>query len=198
MGQRLNMEIRKKGKVLANCYYHWSAYTGSAYEIASECIDYIKSSDIKDSRLLAIRALESTGAGMNEDDLNYMQNFKKYLYEDFQECRDRNSGILSVCPASIKSTQDWAEGTCILEIGDLNDIRVSFDVLCYYESEQDYIDDHCDDEEQIKNFRDDLTLVDFDDTNMSEKDFYHYIKLMILDEGRYLKNTNGYIMYELG
>lgn len=32
MGQRLNLSINKNGKVLANCYYHWSGYTNSAIQ----------------------------------------------------------------------------------------------------------------------------------------------------------------------
>ena len=33
MGQRLNIEIMSGEKVLANAYYHWSAYTASAAEL---------------------------------------------------------------------------------------------------------------------------------------------------------------------
>ena len=33
MGQRLNIEIKKDSKVLANAYYHWSAYTSSALQM---------------------------------------------------------------------------------------------------------------------------------------------------------------------
>lgn len=35
MGQRLNIEVIKNGKVVGNCYYHWSAYTLSSLEEAS-------------------------------------------------------------------------------------------------------------------------------------------------------------------
>lgn len=34
MGQRLNIEIWKDGKVLANAYYHWSAYSVCAVDLA--------------------------------------------------------------------------------------------------------------------------------------------------------------------
>lgn len=33
MGQSLNIEIWNNGEVLANAYYHWSAYTESAAKI---------------------------------------------------------------------------------------------------------------------------------------------------------------------
>ena len=39
MGQRLNIEIKKDSKVLANSYYHWSAYTSSALQMLPKSID---------------------------------------------------------------------------------------------------------------------------------------------------------------
>ena len=39
MGQRLNIEIKKDSKVLANAYYHWSAYTSSALQMLPKSID---------------------------------------------------------------------------------------------------------------------------------------------------------------
>lgn len=38
MGQRLNIEMKTKGKVVANCYYHWSAYTMTALQLTKEII----------------------------------------------------------------------------------------------------------------------------------------------------------------
>lgn len=46
MGQRLNIEIMKDNKVLANAYYHWAAYTGAALELCQCIIDEIKSESI--------------------------------------------------------------------------------------------------------------------------------------------------------
>lgn len=39
MGQRLNIEIVKDKKVLANCYYHWSGYSNSAVNLAIQIIE---------------------------------------------------------------------------------------------------------------------------------------------------------------
>ena len=38
MGQRLNIEITKNGNVLANSYYHWSAYSDCALNITTKII----------------------------------------------------------------------------------------------------------------------------------------------------------------
>lgn len=199
MGQRLNMEIKKKGKVLANAYYHWSAYTSSSYEITLDCIKYIQQNRdlIKDSRLLAIRALESTGAGMNEEDLEYMKNFKSYFNLNFEPCRGRNEGILGVLPSSIEETQAWAEGTVILNIDDLNDIRISFDVLGYWEDKK-YYEEECleNDKDEIKKFEDNLEHIEFDDSDMSIDELETLMDL-ILNKEKYVEKSDGYILCEL-
>jgi len=198
MGQRLNLEIRKKNKVLANSYYHWSAYTGSAYEIAKIAIGYIQDhKDETDSRLLAIRALEETGAGCEEDDINFLKDLNiKYSQLDFKKCVSRNEGILSVSPSTIKSTQDWAEGTCVLEIEDPTDIRINFDVLGFWDSKE-YYETECDlTDEEKKSFEANLVSDSFDLNNLSIADFDDLIKLIM--EGKYIELPDKTILCELG
>ena len=52
MGQRLNIEIMKNGETIANCYYHWSAYTTSALATAIMVIsnyeELLNKEEIKD------------------------------------------------------------------------------------------------------------------------------------------------------
>ena len=143
MGQRLNLEIRRRDtdKVIANAYYHWSAYTESASYLTELAYTFLSLNKhlIKDERLLAIRALECTGAGLPEyedeiGDYTKIKNMSKYRSLHFEKCKDRNEGIISVFPDSIKSTQDWAEGTSIIYIDDMS---ISFDVLNYYEDVND-------------------------------------------------------------
>lgn len=197
MGQRLNMEIRKKGKVLANAYYHWSGYTGSAYEIASQVIDYIELNKNMDSRMLAIRALESTGAGICDDDKDYLKSFRKYHQEQVNKMIDRNAGILSISPKTIAETQQWAEGTCILEIDNLQDIKVSFDVLCIYDSQEDYEHNYLDDDEfEITKFRDNLETIDYDVFDMSLTQFDNLCSALMA--GKYFKDSEGRIFSEFG
>ena len=42
MGQRLNIEIMKGCTILANAYYHWSAYTSSALELCKSIVEQYK------------------------------------------------------------------------------------------------------------------------------------------------------------
>ena len=199
MGQRLNLEIRKKNKVLANAYYHWSAYTGSSYETLKDAYDYIRMNPISDSKLLAVRALEATGAGMDEADIDYMHSFRKYSTLDFKPCRGRNEGILGVCPESIGSTQDWAEGTAVLEIDDLDDIRINFDIFSYYDNEDEYIHDCLEDDPQaIQDFKDHIVdRKDLSDDNLSFDDLTQLV-VETVDNGRFVRVCNGTLLGELG
>lgn len=193
MGQRLNLEITKKGKPLANAYYHWSAYTGSAFELTAEVIRFISAnrSIIKDDKLLAIRALEQTGAGIPDwktesSELQRIHNIRKYSTTEFKPFIDRNEGILSVFPDTMANTQEWAEGSSII---DIDSLTISFDVFCLYDNVED-IKDWCEDFDESKAVELD---VDFDELHIDElKD--------IIDEvsrGRWVK-AGGYYISELG
>jgi hypothetical protein len=144
MGQRLNLEIRKKGKVLANCYFHWSAYTAPSYELTEKVYHFIINNynDIADPKLLAIKAFESLGAGMEPEEIEYMRNNKKYCSNDFNLYKNRNEGIIGVSPKGIRSTQEWAEEDSIIEISNFNDIRFHFNVFNFEESIDFYIDEY--------------------------------------------------------
>lgn len=139
MGQRLNLEIRSGGKVIANSYYHWSAYTGSAYVITMDAFEYLsKHKDIiSDKKVLAIRALEATGAGLPDSEVFRMHEIRKYSKMTFQEFKDRNEGIIGVFPDSIKDTQVWSEGDSII---DLDTMTISFSVLSWYEDMDEWND----------------------------------------------------------
>lgn len=102
MGQRLNIEIVKNGKVLANSYYHWSGYSSSAINLTETIItkfDYIKKYNVEGyiknkDLLLAIRLLETTGAGVTD-----IEGTRKILEDEtnnlkLQNCKDRNEGII--------------------------------------------------------------------------------------------------------
>ena len=86
MGQRLNLSINKNGKVLANCYYHWSGYTNSAMEKARQALDILEEQEeigVKE----AILALQETGAGIDA------KNAQNYVEPD--ETIHRNDGIIA-------------------------------------------------------------------------------------------------------
>lgn len=196
MGQRLNLEIRKKNKPLANSYYHWSAYTSSAYHIASIAIGYIQSnSDEKDSKLLAIKALEATGAGMKEDEIEFFKSLSEYKDEEFQKCVSRDEGILCACVDTIKETQDWAEGTVILHIDDPDDIHIDFDVFSFYESKEDYELQCSLDDDEIKTFETSLVNVSYDTTYLSCKELDALMDLVI-SKGDNIELSDGTIIME--
>ena len=77
MGERLNIEIVKGNKLLANSYYHWSGYSNCAVNLTIEIVnsfEYIKKYKVDNVKnkdiLLAIRLLEATGAGTNESQIS--------------------------------------------------------------------------------------------------------------------------------
>ncbi|MGN0656971.1 MAG: hypothetical protein ACI4KR_09260 [Ruminiclostridium sp.] len=117
MGQRLNIEIRHGGKCIANAYYHWSAYTLSAAELTSEIINFLDSerydsdicSDIDNIRW-AIRALESTGAGLTGAEKNYITDELPGLdASSFADAADRNRGLIAVSEEGMAETERWME-----------------------------------------------------------------------------------------
>jgi hypothetical protein len=138
MGQRLNIEIRRKkdNKILANSYYHWSAYTYSSLKLANEIIeniyDIIKNNKVNDE-IKAIQLLQTTGAGLLEQEYNTLnEEDKKYC----SLATNRNLGLISFTEKGIEETRTWEEGRLTITIdfdnkeydfvGDKN--RVDFEV----------------------------------------------------------------------
>lgn len=128
MGQRLNVEVWNNGKVLANAYYHWSAYTDSAAEIVNNAIEYIKNNPQNDDNdlLYAIRILEATGAGLTDREIEYAKTLPSIAGQTFAECTGRNDGLIGISESEISSTRSWAEGAAFIF---LDEKRVSFDVF---------------------------------------------------------------------
>lgn len=134
MGQRLNIEIVKDNKVLANSYYHWSGFSNCAINLAKEIIqnyEYIKKYKvepyIKDKDLLfAIRLLETTGAGVCsiKSTRDFLEDKTQNL--KIQECEGRNEGIISITAPDIEDTRNWEEGRVTIDIADET---IDFDVI---------------------------------------------------------------------
>ena len=155
MGQRLDLEIRKKGKVLANAYYHWSAYTSSSFELVNLAYDYIARNHHKENDLmLAVHALEYTGAGMEDCELTEVYKQRKYAGVEFKKAKDRNEGLLAISEKGIESTIQWAEETAVIDITNPEDIKFNFWVV-WADNEDYYI-------ENDKNESDVIVDYDFD------------------------------------
>lgn len=131
MGQRLNIEIIAGDKVLANCYYHWSAYTSSAKFLTRQILLYLQKSRTKDPLLKAIRCLETTGAGLTTFELDDAK--KLYPNKKFKKAVDRNKGLIAISQTGIKDTQRWEEGKVTIDILDKS---LCFDVLWEYTLEE--------------------------------------------------------------
>lgn len=119
MGQRLNVEIVSNGKLLANAYYHWDAYTGISLQRTDDILNKLNEirESVKDDLDLAIKLLESTGAGINAEERNYIladPELSKYL--PINDCVDRNEGIISITKESMLNTRHWEEGRVTIDI----------------------------------------------------------------------------------
>jgi len=128
MGQRLNIEIHNDGKVLANAYYHWSAYSKPAALLTKQIIEeFNKYKTRPESDLLyAIRLLESTGAGLTDDELVYARTLDELNGYEFSECKGRNEGLIAITFKNIQETRFWEEGSVYIY---LDEKRIRFNVL---------------------------------------------------------------------
>ena len=138
MGQRLNIEIRRKkdNKILANSYYHWSAYTYPSLELADEIMENIYGVIINDKvsdEIKAIQLLQTTGAGLLEQEYNALnEEDKKYC----SLATNRDLGLISFTEKGMEKTRAWEESRLTITIdfdnkeydfvGDRN--RVDFEV----------------------------------------------------------------------
>lgn len=117
MGQRLNIEIVKGDNVLANAYYHWSGYSNSAIDLV-ECIiryyDYADKYHHENDTLFAIKLLEKTGAGLTEDEVEYVK--KKYGETKLSDCKGRNNGLIAITKKGIEETREWEEARVTIDI----------------------------------------------------------------------------------
>lgn len=141
MGQRLVITIRRGENVIANAYYHWSAYSQSALALTKSALE--KLAEIKSSqtfrasdRMLAYLLLHATGARIghgNLEELNKQDAEKRdeleYLLAEYQNSKDtldRNKGLIGLYPDAIKDLQSWSEGDVSI---DLEDESIDFGLL---------------------------------------------------------------------
>lgn len=94
MGQRLNISMELNGEVVANAYYHWSAYTRSAAYIVNSICDVwheLKKESPSDLDF-ACRLLHETGAGFNEDEIGRIRAQKDARVNTFP-CGHASTGM---------------------------------------------------------------------------------------------------------
>lgn len=195
MGQRLNIEIRRRkdNKVLANSYYHWSAYTSSSLHLAEEIIEniyeVIRKEKVSDE-IKAIQLLQTTGAGLMEDEYNKLnEEDKKYC----SLATNRNLGLISFTDEGMEETRKWEEGRLTIDI-DFDDKDYDFygnknlvDFEVYFQIDEEEINESY--EEEIKSGKLDLnnlTKFEFSLEEMTLNDIRLFMSK--LDE---IENNNG-------
>lgn len=195
MGQRLNIEIRRRkdNKVLANSYYHWSAYTSSSLHLAEEIIEniyeVIRKEKVSDE-IKAIQLLQTTGAGLMENEYNKLnEEDKKYC----SLATNRNLGLISFTDEGMEETRSWEEGRLTIDI-DFDDKDYDFygnknlvDFEVYFQIDEEEINESY--EEEIKSGKLDLnnlTKFEFSLEEMTLNDIRLFMSK--LDE---IENNNG-------
>ena len=169
MGQRLNIEITDGSNVLANAYYHWSAYTHDSAELlklilSERCITDDSTMSIFEK---AIYLLERTGAGFSSTELDYIKNEDIDLPLDLIKfAKDRNEGLIAISTKGIKDTEYWEEGRLTVDI--LN-LKVDFNVVWAPSDEEaeDYEKDGAK-----------LSLLPYDIRDMSFRDAFAFIEFV--------------------
>ena len=142
MGQRLNIEIRKDDKVLANAYYHWSGYTSSALGLTDEILKNIDNVNFDNEVVRAVKLLEVTGAGLTSSEIDILGEDMKNI--NFKKAIDRNEGLIAISENGIKDTQYWEEARVEIHLDTQNIILDLYwdidedDLTNIYEATIDY------------------------------------------------------------
>lgn len=112
MGQRLNIEIVDGDTVLANAYYHWSAFTFPALELTAEIIKGIDKVPSENRLEQAVELLELTGAGVDDVEWARIESDTTGKFDELvsKEAKNRNKGLISVTKEGILETETWEEG----------------------------------------------------------------------------------------
>ena len=179
MGQRLIMSIHKdRGEEpIINVYYHWSAYSRSAY---CEAQDFINAYDsIKKTGMLEtdiIMALENIGARVKIEDRQYVH--EQLGFEPLEDSLDRNKGLIALSEEQRLTNLDYAEGEIHIYMNDKD-----IDNLCFWEeNEIEFYEMYYENEITEIPQIDDLEYTTFDDLevtlytldNMTRSNIYQY------------------------
>ena len=179
MGQRLIMNIHKNRgeEPIINVYYHWSAYSRSAYCEAQDFInayDSIEKTGVLETDI--IRALENIGARVEIEDRQYVH--EQLGFEPLEDNLDRNKGLIALSEEQRLTNLDYAEGEIQIFMNDKD-----IDNLCFWEEDEiEFYEMH--DEDKIIEIPqiDDLEYTTFDDLevtlytldNMTRSNIYQY------------------------
>ena len=179
MGQRLIMSIHKDRweEPIINVYYHWSAYSRSAYCEAQDFInayDSIKKTGVLETDI--IMALENIGARVKIEDRQYIH--EQLGFEPLEDSLDRNKGLIALSEEQRLTNLDYAEGEIHIYMNDKD-----IDNLCFWEeNEIEFYEMYYENEITEIPQIDDLEYTTFDDLevtlytldNMTRSNIYQY------------------------
>ena len=170
MGQRLNIEIISGGETLANCYYHWSAYTSSALYLTKQIIERYK--ELYKGKQVgvkeAVELLEYTDGGVNGNERERIQADKRFACIEFKDCTSRNHGLISVTKEGIEDTRAWEEGRVEIYV-DCESFMFS---VIWEENKDTYAEDYYDDEEFDFESLYDASQYDFSNLSFDDIDWF--------------------------
>lgn len=171
MGQRLNLEIRTGEKVLANAYFHWSAYTSSTNSLLIKMITELENPDspihsIEDLKLKAIRLLEVTGAKLQMNEIE--DAAVQFEGETFEIASNRSDGLINFIPEGMAETVRWAEGDAYL---DITNLTAENNCFFLYDHKEAYLSETDSDEEE---YEDDVKDLSNQKTEIGELDFLKF------------------------
>lgn len=172
MGQRLNISMEKDGQVVANCYYHWSAYTGSAALLVRQiCEAWDEAKAVSQSDLeFACRLLQKTGAGFNPEEIERIRFQRDERVNTFPlwPSVDRSDGLISATREGIEETERYEEGRVTI---DLDSESVDFGVACWT-----YADEY---REELEEDPNDLPRLDRDPTEgLTVRNFEDFVDFL--------------------
>lgn len=146
MGQRLVIHIidEECQEEIMNVYYHWSAYTDSAFsevnKLARIYAEMRNAKKYKNNYLALFDALYKTGASLdcvlNKLTEAETRKLHKYLRDicdgdlpKMVSAIDRDNGLIAVTPETIQEISSWSEGDVYLQMDSDGAIRLNqFDI----------------------------------------------------------------------
>lgn len=137
MGQRLVINIKNNGDILANAYYHWSAYSLSPLITALPIMEKLFEEKKEPTVECAIELLRLTGADITEDELKIAKKDYPFL-KKVKDYDNRNEGLISISKKGIENSVYYGEGSIDLN---LEDNTFGYSVL-YEVTAEEYKEDY--------------------------------------------------------
>lgn len=182
MGQRLNIEIHRNGELLANCYYHWSAYTQDSITLVKQIInaDDMDQYAFQHNRDIAyaVYLLMQTGAALTKPELSYVDEPSPIL-DFFAHCANRDNGLIAVSPDEMRETRNWEEARVTIDIGTK---EIDFGVLIDY--------DYFDSEEKLE-YNEEVNILDIDPHHIPFDRFNEFAYYFTEVEGKHFRCADG-------